>query len=408
MSKEQDGKTGKPVLDSAASSKDNESQQPDTTENKKSSTSDGTLLSTSNAPSEPNNDSNQQDVVEADNRNNQAEEEDVEVDEDDEDDEEDDVEDGEDDDEDGEWYCHSCQRTMTAILDSGTPTCPRCASDFVEEIEDMDDHPRGYRPNNNDENEDDEPVEPAAASAELARVLQLVLQQMYGNNANVSVATRPAQEGELPNNVIITTAAPDSDNATTSTTIQPIPDLAAPTPAEGEAPEGRPRNPRAPTTAAAAGGPETINLMTLLQALFEGPTDGQPNPLANILNMVGAPGTNPGDYVFGQRGLDDIITQLMEQHAAANAPPPAPEHTIKSLPRVTLDKDQVDGQTDCIVCQDEFKVGEGAVLLPCKHFFHSVCIESWLKVNGTCPICRYNLIENKAADSKPSSGPSSI
>jgi hypothetical protein len=24
----------------------------------------------------------------------------------------------------------------------------------------------------------------------------------------------------------------------------------------------------------------------------------------------------------------------------------------------------------------------------CNHYFHAACIDEWLKMNGTCPICR--------------------
>jgi hypothetical protein len=30
-------------------------------------------------------------------------------------------------------------------------------------------------------------------------------------------------------------------------------------------------------------------------------------------------------------------------------------------------------------------------ITPCSHAFHQPCIFSWLKVNGTCPCCRFKL-----------------
>ena len=47
-------------------------------------------------------------------------------------------------------------------------------------------------------------------------------------------------------------------------------------------------------------------------------------------------------------------------------------------------------QKDCSICLCEFQDDEEITPLPCtaKHYFHSACIENWLKTNNTCPLCR--------------------
>ncbi|KAI9355965.1 hypothetical protein DFJ73DRAFT_249534 [Zopfochytrium polystomum] len=103
--------------------------------------------------------------------------------------------------------------------------------------------------------------------------------------------------------------------------------------------------------------------------------------------MVG----NPGDYVFGTQSLDRVISQLMEQYSSSNAPPPASEAAIAGLKRIMVKGSDLGDHPECAVCQDEFSNegdGEIAVRLECSHHFHPTCIESWLKVNGTCPVCR--------------------
>ncbi len=50
--------------------------------------------------------------------------------------------------------------------------------------------------------------------------------------------------------------------------------------------------------------------------------------------------------------------------------------------------------SSCIICLDELDCGDVVKLLPCKHFFHNQCIESWLlggqsAKNRRCPVCRY-------------------
>ncbi|KAI9488194.1 hypothetical protein BDB00DRAFT_884926 [Zychaea mexicana] len=105
---------------------------------------------------------------------------------------------------------------------------------------------------------------------------------------------------------------------------------------------------------------------------------------------------NPDDYVFSQTALDNIISQLMEQTSGRNAPPPAPETVIDSLPKRSLTDEEIARQTDCAVCKDEFEGAEQVVELPCAHVFHEDCIKPWLKVNGTCPVC--NTQQQSSAD----------
>ncbi|ORZ15889.1 hypothetical protein BCR42DRAFT_416099 [Absidia repens] len=106
-------------------------------------------------------------------------------------------------------------------------------------------------------------------------------------------------------------------------------------------------------------------------------------------SMVG----NPNDYVSSQAALDNIITQLMEQTGSGSAaPPPASEDVISGLPkRAISEKEFIEDQIDCAVCKDDFNISELVIELPCQHVFHDDCIKPWLKVNGTCPVCRHSV-----------------
>ncbi|OEL29324.1 hypothetical protein BAE44_0009657 [Dichanthelium oligosanthes] len=47
---------------------------------------------------------------------------------------------------------------------------------------------------------------------------------------------------------------------------------------------------------------------------------------------------------------------------------------------------------DCAVCLHRLSEGDRRVrMMPCSHAFHQPCIFNWLKVNGTCPCCRFKL-----------------
>ncbi|KAJ2803032.1 hypothetical protein H4R20_003050 [Coemansia guatemalensis] len=117
-------------------------------------------------------------------------------------------------------------------------------------------------------------------------------------------------------------------------------------------------------------------------------------------NIFGVPLGNLGDYAWGQNSFDDIITQIMEQNQGVHAPPPASEESIHQLPRRKITPEEAAAKIECGICMDEYKSEEEVMILPCKHFYHLECIDHWLKMNGTCPICRTR-IDDKAESAPP-------
>jgi hypothetical protein len=62
---------------------------------------------------------------------------------------------------------------------------------------------------------------------------------------------------------------------------------------------------------------------------------------------------------------------------------------VNNLPSCHHDGSPLPGeQTKCPVCLCEFAKGESLKSLPCVHFFHKDCIDTWLMVGHTCPICK--------------------
>ncbi|KAG0320451.1 hypothetical protein BGZ97_000163 [Linnemannia gamsii] len=121
-----------------------------------------------------------------------------------------------------------------------------------------------------------------------------------------------------------------------------------------------------------------------------------------FLPMVG----NPGDYAWGQRGLDDIITQMMELQNRQHGPVGATDEIINAIPHHNLTDEELEAKTECSVCKDEFAKEDNLLQLPCKHIFHEDCIKPWLKVSGTCPTCRFSLVggqDGQRAGDHPSS-----
>ncbi|KAG7300489.1 hypothetical protein JYU34_016121 [Plutella xylostella] len=116
--------------------------------------------------------------------------------------------------------------------------------------------------------------------------------------------------------------------------------------------------------------------------------------------LVGA----PGDYVFGGEGLDAVVTQLLGQLENAGPPPLSREH-IAAIPTQQVTGDEVGADSSCSICWDNFQQGEKISKLDCEHIFHTSCIEPWLQLHATCPICRRSLLPEEPPAPAPAPAP---
>ncbi|KAG6650558.1 hypothetical protein CIPAW_06G052100 [Carya illinoinensis] len=48
---------------------------------------------------------------------------------------------------------------------------------------------------------------------------------------------------------------------------------------------------------------------------------------------------------------------------------------------------------ECCICLTSYEDGAELHALPCNHHFHSTCIVKWLKMNATCPLCKFNILK---------------
>jgi len=63
------------------------------------------------------------------------------------------------------------------------------------------------------------------------------------------------------------------------------------------------------------------------------------------------------------------------------------QSTIDSIPIVPLTEALASGK-NCVICLEDFEEGSKAKKLGCGHYFHPECIDRWLKISGTCPMCK--------------------
>ena len=112
----------------------------------------------------------------------------------------------------------------------------------------------------------------------------------------------------------------------------------------------------------------------------------------------------------GGNGSAASVVHIVATAATASAPPLSPSVSPSQMPkqqqaqhtqqqqRLEADEKEnaaadLDGEDDsgicCVVCCCEFSRGEELrILLPCRHEFHSSCVDAWLRGHASCPVCR--------------------
>lgn len=71
-------------------------------------------------------------------------------------------------------------------------------------------------------------------------------------------------------------------------------------------------------------------------------------------------------------------------------------HAVTRLPTMTLpggDFRVTDSHT-CVICLESYGAGQVVRILPCQHVFHQCCVDHWLLLRHTCPICKLNILQH--------------
>ncbi|KAJ4837768.1 hypothetical protein Tsubulata_014191 [Turnera subulata] len=57
-----------------------------------------------------------------------------------------------------------------------------------------------------------------------------------------------------------------------------------------------------------------------------------------------------------------------------------------------------DEDAECCICLSAYEDGVELRQLPCGHHFHCACVDKWLYINATCPLCKYNILKSSSQD----------
>uniref|UniRef100_A0ACB8G884 Uncharacterized protein n=1 Tax=Sphaerodactylus townsendi TaxID=933632 RepID=A0ACB8G884_9SAUR len=127
----------------------------------------------------------------------------------------------------------------------------------------------------------------------------------------------------------------------------------------------------------------------IIQQIFAGffansAIPGSPHPFS----WGGMLHSNPGDYAWGQSGLDAIVTQLLGQLENTGPPQPTKRRFPLSQPCPSL-RNKLGGFSGlpvhlaavqriqalgCPMCKEDYTIAEQVRQLPCNHYFHSSCM----------------------------------
>ncbi|XP_016442361.1 E3 ubiquitin-protein ligase MPSR1-like [Nicotiana tabacum] len=102
-----------------------------------------------------------------------------------------------------------------------------------------------------------------------------------------------------------------------------------------------------------------------------------------------------GMVVIENRSSSSNFESFLSDLLGKDGPPPASKASIEALPNVEICEEE---KGECVICLEEWGVSGDEVVvkeMPCKHRFHGNCIEKWLKIHGSCPVCRYKMPEEE-------------
>ncbi|KAK6147805.1 hypothetical protein DH2020_018717 [Rehmannia glutinosa] len=89
-------------------------------------------------------------------------------------------------------------------------------------------------------------------------------------------------------------------------------------------------------------------------------------------------------YIYRQQNTVGIFENVEKQEVNFK---PLPGNSISTSELVLNPED-----SECCICLYKYVNGAELCTLPCNHHFHHRCITKWLRINATCPLCKFNIL----------------
>mmetsp|Transcript_6143 Transcript_6143/g.9265 ORF Transcript_6143/g.9265 Transcript_6143/m.9265 type:complete len:242 (-) Transcript_6143:194-919(-) len=96
-------------------------------------------------------------------------------------------------------------------------------------------------------------------------------------------------------------------------------------------------------------------------------------------------------------GDDYEMLQQLDEGVTTGKPKGATEGELLRFPTHTLTARDVESShaesKECSICLEPFEQGEVVKIIPCLHRFHQNCIDTWLRSQAICPVCKFSAVE---------------
>lgn len=111
-------------------------------------------------------------------------------------------------------------------------------------------------------------------------------------------------------------------------------------------------------------------------------------------------GDLPWQLVLIHQRLDAAIEVMSYEEMSMlfeGNPPPQPlsEGSLRKLPKIRVTRRELEQglgsghDTQCPICLEDFQCSHRICALPpCGHCLHASCVGQWLRLQGSCPVCR--------------------
>merc|ERR1711964_442879 len=114
---------------------------------------------------------------------------------------------------------------------------------------------------------------------------------------------------------------------------------------------------------------------------------GQYDTMDAFRNYVATRAVAGDDLCIALRAALDAIAMFQEDNESVGG---LTDAQIDGINSHILRHSQVDER--CCICLGDFLKGEDVRELDCNHLFHKECVDTWLKQNRKCPLCKQNAV----------------
>lgn len=104
------------------------------------------------------------------------------------------------------------------------------------------------------------------------------------------------------------------------------------------------------------------------------------------------------DRDFTGEDYDTLLALDGDGSTPATRHPTATQSDLDRLPVSTLVKEDLQRAAErgedmaCPICLEQWGPGDAVRTLPCLHRIHKGCVDTWLKQNAVCPICKFSAV----------------